>query len=73
MSAAVVEILVAEDAAPIGVADALPTRAVAVAVFAAWIGGALVAELAPPAVTAFALTAHVAVTVDRMTAFLADR
>lgn len=41
--AAVVEILVAEDATPVRVADTLPAGTVAVSVFAAGIRGALVA------------------------------
>lgn len=41
--------LVAEDAAPVGVADALPGRSVAIAVLATRVGFALVAEVAPPA------------------------
>lgn len=71
VGAAVVEVLVAEDAAPVGVADALPARAVTVAVLAARIGGALVAEIAAPAVPALALARDVAVAVHRVTALLA--
>ena len=44
--------MVAQDAAPVGVADALPGRAVAVAVLAARVRRALVAELPAPAWTA---------------------
>lgn len=73
VGAAVVEVLVAEDAAPVGVADALPARAVAVAVLAARVRGALVAEIAAPAMTALALAGDVAVAVDRVATLLADR
>lgn len=69
---AVVEVLVAEDAAPVGVTDALPARAVAVAVLAARVGRALVAQVATPAVPALALVAVLAVAVHRVAALLAD-
>lgn len=69
---AVVQILIAQNTAPVSVAYALPARAVAVAVLAARIGRALVAQLAPPAVTTLAFTAHVAVAVNRMASLLAD-
>lgn len=69
---AVVEVLVAEDTAPVGVADALPARAVAVAVLAARIGRALVAQVAAPAVSALALVAVLAEAVHRVAALLAD-
>lgn len=71
VGAAVVEILVAQYPAPVRVADALPARAVAVAVLAAGIRHALVAELAAPAVPTLTLAADVAVTVHGMTALLA--
>lgn len=69
---AVVEVLVAQYAAPVGVADALPARAVAVAVLAAGIRHALVAQFAAPAVPTLTLAADVAVTVHGVAAFLAD-
>lgn len=72
VGAAVIEILIAEYAAPVGVADALPARAVAVAVLAARVRRALVAQLAAPTVPAFALEAELAVTVHGMAALLAD-
>lgn len=72
VGAAVVEVLVAEYAAPVGVADTLPARAVAVAMLAARIGRALVAQVAAPAVSALALVADLAVAVDRVAALLAD-
>lgn len=71
MGAAVVQVLVAEYSAPVGVAYALPGRAVAVAVLAARVRGALVAQLALPAVTTLALARYVAVAVHRVTAFFA--
>jgi len=71
VGAAVVEVLVAQDAAPVGVADALPARTVAVAVLAAGIRHALVAQLAAPTMPALALAAHVAVTVHGVAALLA--
>lgn len=73
MGAAVVEVLVAEDTAPVCIADALPAGAVAVAVLASWIRGALVAEFTTPAVSTLALAADVAVTVDGVAALFADR
>lgn len=73
VSAAIVEVLVAEDASPVRVADALPARTVAVAVLATRVGGALVAELTAPTVPALALAADVAVAVDRVAALFADR
>lgn len=72
VGAAVVKVLVAEYAAPVGVADALPARAVAVAVLAARVGRALVAQVAAPTVPALALVADLAVAVNRMAALLAD-
>lgn len=72
VGAAVVEVLVAQYTAPVGVADALPAGAVAVAVLAAWIRHALVAQLAAPAVPTLALAADVAVTVHGVAALLAD-
>lgn len=72
VGAAVVQVLVAQYSTPVGVAYALPARAVAVAVLAARIGRALVAQLAAPAVTTLALAADVTVAVDRMTTLLAD-
>lgn len=72
VGAAVVEVLVAQYAAPIGVADALPARAVAVAVLAARIGHALVAQVAAPTVPTLALEADLAVTVHGVAALLAD-
>lgn len=72
MGAAVVEVLITEYAAPVGVADALPARAVAITVLATWIGRALVAHLAAPTVPALALEADLAVTVDRVAAVLTD-
>lgn len=72
VGAAVVEILVAEYAAPVGVADALPAGTVAVAVLAAGIRHALVAELAAPTVPTLALAAYVAVPVHGVATLLAD-
>lgn len=71
VGAAVVEVLVAQYSAPVGVAYALPGRSVAVAVLAARVRSALVAQLAAPAVTTLALARDVAVSVHRVTAFLA--
>ena len=71
VGAAVVEVLIAQNATPVGVADTLPTGAVAVAVLAARIGGALVAQFTPPAGPALALARHVAVAVNGMAALLA--
>lgn len=73
VGAAVIEVLVAEDAAPVRVADALPAGTVAVAVLAARVRRALVAKFTPPAVSALALAAYVAVAVDRVAALLAHR
>lgn len=73
VSAAIIEVLVAEDAAPIRVADTLPTGTVAISVLAARVGGALVAEFTAPTVSTFAFAAHVAVTVNGMATLLAHR
>lgn len=72
VGAAIVEVLVAQYAAPIGIADALPARTVAVAVLATGIRHALIAELAAPAVSTLTLAADVAVTVHGVAAFFAD-
>lgn len=72
VGAAVVEVLVAQNAAPVGVADALPTRTVAVAVLAAGIRHALIAQFASPTMSTLALAAEVAVTMHRVAALLAD-
>jgi len=72
VGAAVVEVLVAQYAAPVGVADALPARAIAIAVLAAGIRQALIAQLAMPAGSTLTLAAEVAVTVHGVTAFLTD-
>lgn len=71
VSAAVVEVLVAQYSAPVRVADALPARAIAVAVLAAGIRHALVAQFATPAVPTLALAADVAVAVHGVAALLA--
>lgn len=70
--AADVEVLIAQYAAPVRVADALPARAVAVAVLAAGIHHALVAQFAVPSVATLALAADVAVTVHGVATLLAD-
>lgn len=72
VGAADVEILIAQYAAPICVADALPARAVAIAVLAARIHHALVAQFTLPTVATLAFAADVAVTVHRVAALLAD-
>jgi hypothetical protein len=64
--------LVAEDASPVGVADALPRRSVAVSVLAPRIRLALVAEVAPPSRPAIALVGIITFAVDGMTARLAN-
>lgn len=71
MSAAVVEILVAQYSTPIRIADALPARAVAVAVLATGIGHTLIAQLTAPAMPTLALAADVAVAMHGMAALLA--
>lgn len=73
MRAAIVEVLVAKDTAPIRVADALPTGTVAVSVFATGIRGALVAEFTAPTMSTLALAAYVAMPMDRVATLLADR
>lgn len=73
VSAAIIEVLVAEDAAPIRVADTLPTGTVAISVLAARIGGALVAEFTAPTVSTFAFPTDVAVTVNGVATLLAHR
>lgn len=72
VGAAVIEVLVAQYTAPIGIADALPARTVAVSVLAAGIRHALVAQLAAPAVPTLTLAADVTVTVHGVAAFFAD-
>lgn len=71
VGAAVVEILVAQYSAPVRVADALPARAIAIAVLAAGIRHALVAQFAAPTVSTLAFAADVAVAVHGVTALLA--
>lgn len=73
VSAAIIEVLVAKDAAPIRVADTLPTGTVAISVLAARIGGALVAEFTAPTVSTFAFPTDVAVTVNGVATLLAHR
>lgn len=73
VGAAIVEVLVAQDATPVRVADALPARAVAVAVLAPGVRCTLVAQVTLPTVAALALAAHVAVAVQRVAALLAHR
>lgn len=69
---AVVEVLVAEDASPVEVADALPGGVVAVAVPTPRVGSAVVAELGPPSGTAGALAGTFAEAVHGMATLLAD-
>lgn len=71
VGAAVVEILVAQYSAPVRVADALPARAIAIAMLAAGIRHALVAQFAAPTVPTLALAADVAVAMHGVTALLA--
>lgn len=73
VGAAIIEVLVAKDTAPIRVADTLPTGTVAISVLATRVGGALVAEFTAPTVSTFAFAADVAVTVDGVATLLAHR
>lgn len=70
VSATVVEVLVAQNAAPVGVARTVPRGTVTVAVFAARVGLALRAQLAAPAGSARALAGPVAAPVHGVAALL---
>lgn len=73
VGAAIVQILITEDSTPVGVADTLPRGSIAVPMFAARVGCALITEFTAPARSALAVAGLVAFAVDRVASCLADR